>query len=287
LHAQTTQTSVPLVYQQERVGDLVLALRKPGEVLTPADQRFLRHLAPQIGVAVHAVRLTADLKQLTADLQCSRTQLVTAWEEECRRLRRDLHDGLGSVLASLNWRAGALRPLLHRDPVAAEALVVEQQHTIQAAIGDIRRLVYDLRPPAMDELGLLGALREQVAKQCTAPERDRATGLLIEGCAPETLPALPAAVEVAAYRIVQEALTNIARHAQAHHGSLRLSCTAERLEIDLLDDGVGLPATHQVGVGLLSMRERAAEVGGSCEVQRVPEGGTRVHAVLPLSGDED
>jgi signal transduction histidine kinase len=213
--------------------------------------------------------------------------LVTAREEERRRLRRDLHDGLGSVLASLNWRAGALRPLLHRDPVAAEALVVEQQRTIQAAIGDIRRLIYDLRPPALDELGLLGALREQVAKQRTAPERDRTTELLVELCAPETLPPLPAAVEVAAYRIAQEALTNVARHAQAHHCSLRLSCAVECLELDLLDDGVGLPAEHQVGVGLLSMRERAAELGGSCEVQRVPEGGTRVHAVLPLLKDED
>ena len=287
LHAQTDQTAVPLVYQQERVGDLVLALRTPGEDLTPADHRFLRHLAPQIGVAVHAVRLTADLKHLTADLQRSRTELVTAREEERRRLRRDLHDGLGSVLASLNWRAGALRALLVRDPVAAEALLVEQQHTMQTAMSDLRRLVYDLRPPALDELGLIGALREQAAKLGAGPERDRAAGLLVEVCAPEILPMLPAAVEVAAYRIAQEALTNIARHAQAHHGSLRLACTAERLEIDLLDDGVGLPAAHPVGVGLLSMRERAAELGGSCEVQRGAEGGTRVHAVLPLPRDED
>jgi signal transduction histidine kinase len=287
LHAQTAQTAVSLVYQQEKVGTLVLALRKPGESLTPADQRFLRHLAPQIGLAVHAVRLTADLKQLTDDLQRSRTQLVTAREEERRRLRRDLHDGLGSVLASLNWRAGALRPLLHRDPVAAEALVVEQQHTIQAAIGDIRRLVYDLRPPALDELGLLGALREQAAKLSTGPERDRAADLLVEVSVPETLPTLSAAVEVAAYRIAQEALTNVAQHAQAHHCTLWLACTADHMEVIVADDGIGLPTEHPVGVGLLSMRERAEELGGRCEVQRVPEGGTRVHAVLPLPRDED
>jgi signal transduction histidine kinase len=284
---QPPQTCVPLVYQQETVGELVLALRKPGEFLTTADQRFLRHLAPQIGVAVHAVRLTADLKQLNADLQRSRTQLVTAREEERRRLRRDLHDGFGSVLASLNWRAGALRPVLHRDPVAAEALVVELQHTIQAAIGDIRRLVYNLRPPALDELGLIGALHEQAVKLRTVAERDRSLELQVEVCVPETLPLLPAAVEVAAYRIIQEALTNIARHAHANHCSLLLSCTEELLEIDILDDGGGLPAAHHIGVGLLSMRERAAELGGSCEVQRVAEGGTRVHAALPLLKDEE
>lgn len=271
---------LPLVYQGETVGQLVLAPR-PGEAsLTPPDRRVLEGLARHAGVIAHAVRLTADLRR-------SRERLVLAREEERRRLRRDLHDGLGSVLAALNWRAGALRPLLHRDPVTAEALLVEQQHTIQAAIADIRRLVYDLRPPALDELGLIGALREQAAKLRTDPARDRAAELLVEVDAPEILPMLPAAVEVAAYRIVQEALTNVARHAQAHHASLRLSCTKERLEIDLLDDGVGLPAAHPVGVGLLSMRERAAEVGGSCEVQRVPEGGTRVHAVLPLPRDED
>jgi signal transduction histidine kinase len=284
---QTTQTRVPLVYQHETVGELVLAPRQPGESLTPADQRFLRQLAPQIGVAVHAVRLTADLKQLTADLQRSRTQLVTAREEERRRLRRDLHDGLGSVLASLNWRAGALRALLGRDPVAADALVVEQQHTIQAAIGDIRRLVYDLRPPALDELGLIGAIREQAEKQNTAAERDRSAGLQVEVCVPDALPALPAAVEVAAYRIAQEALTNVAHHAHAHRCTLCLSCTEDHLEVVITDDGTGLPAEHHVGVGLLSMRERAEELGGRCEVKNLEDAGTQVRASLPLLKDEE
>jgi signal transduction histidine kinase len=287
VNEQTTQTRVPLVYQHETVGELVLAPRQLGESLTLADQRFLRELAPQIGVAVHAVRLTADLKQLTADLQHSRTELVTAREEERRRLRRDLHDGLGSVLASLNWRAGALRAQLLHDPVAADALVVEQQRTIQTALGDLRRLIYDLRPPALDELGLLGAIHEQAAKQQTAAERDRSVGLQVEVCAPDTLPAIPAAVEVAAYRIVQEALTNVARHAHAYRCSLRLSCTDEVLELEITDDGIGLPDEHHVGVGLLSMRERAGELGGRCEVKRLGEAGTQVRATLPWLTDEE
>ena len=287
VNEQTTQTRVPLVYQHETVGELVLAPRQLGESLTLADQRFLRELAPQIGVAVHAVRLTADLKQLTADLQHSRTELVTAREEERRRLRRDLHDGLGSVLASLNWRAGALRAMLAHDPVAADALVVEQQRTIQTALGDLRRLIYDLRPPALDELGLLGAIHEQAAKQQTAAERDRSVGLQVEVCAPDTLPAIPAAVEVAAYRIVQEALTNVARHAHAYRCSLSLSCTDEVLELEITDDGIGLPDEHHVGVGLLSMRERAGELGGRCEVKRLGDAGTQVRATLPWLTDEE
>jgi two-component system, NarL family, sensor kinase len=236
---------------------------------------LLDDLARQAGIAVHAVRLTKEL-------QHSRTQLVTAREEERRRLRRDLHDGLGSVLASLNWRAGALRAVLQRDPVAADALVVEQQHTIQAAIGDIRRLVYDLRPPALDELGLIGAIRERAAQQSVLAERDSVQGLHIDVVAPDCLPQLSAAVEVAAYRIVQEALANVICHAHAHSCRICLSCANDLLHIEVIDDGVGLPERYRAGVGLLSLRERTAELGGTGEMSRLPEGGTRVQACLPL-----
>jgi signal transduction histidine kinase len=276
-------TRLPLVYQGEHIGDLLLAPRARGEPFSSADRALLDDLARQAGIAVHAVRLTTDLQRLTQELQHSRTEFVTAREEERRRLRRDLHDGLGSVLASLNWRAGAIRSLLSRDPVAADTLVVEQQHTIQAAIADIRRLVYDLRPPALDELGLVGAIRERATQQTTPAERDSAPGLRIGVVAPGHLPALPAAVEVAAYRIVQEALANVTRHAHAHRCSIRLECSEERLQIEVTDDGTGLPAEYHAGVGLHSMRERAVELGGACEVSQAPGGGTRVQACLPLS----
>lgn len=274
---------LPLIYQTELVGELVLASRTPGETFSPADHALLADLARQAGVAAHAVRLTTDLQRLTGELQQSRTQLVTAREEERRRLRRDLHDGLGSVLASLNWRAGAIRSLLSRDPVAADTLVVEQQQTIQAAIADIRRLVYDLRPPALDELGLVGAIRERAAQQTTPAERDGAPGLRIDVVASDHLPALPAAVEVAAYRIVQEALANVTHHAHAHRCSICLECSQETLRIEVTDDGTGLPAGHHAGVGLLSMRERAEELGGTCEISQAPGGGMRVRACLALS----
>jgi signal transduction histidine kinase len=275
-------TRLPLVYQGEHMGDLLLAPRARGETFSSADRVLLADLAHQAGIAVHAVRLTTDLQRLTKELQRSRTQIVTAREEERRRLRRDLHDGLGSVLASLNWRAGALRLLLSRDPAAADALVVEQQTTIQAAIGDIRHLVYDLRPPALDELGLLGAIRERATKQSSPAERDNALGLRVEVVAPDHLPALPAAVEVAAYRIVQEALTNVVRHARAHRCCICLFCEDDLLQVEVSDDGVGLPESHVAGVGLLSMRERAAELGGTCEIAPMPESGTCVRACLPI-----
>jgi signal transduction histidine kinase len=275
-------TRLPLVYQGEHIGDLLLSPRARGETFSSADRALLNDLARQAGIAVHAVRLTTDLQRLTQELQHSRTQLVTAREEERRRLRRDLHDGLGSVLASLNWRSGALRTLLARDPVAADALVVEQQHTIQMAIADIRRLVYDLRPPTLDELGLVGAIREQAAKQSAEAVRNSPQGLQVEVCTPDHLPALPAAVEVAAYRIVQEALANVTRHAHAQSCRISFACEQEMLYVEITDDGVGLPENYRAGVGLLSLRERAEELGGTCEISPAGGGGTRVRACLPL-----
>jgi signal transduction histidine kinase len=235
-----------------------------------------------VGVAAHAVRLTTELQRLTIDLQHSREQLVSLREEERRRLRRDLHDGLGPALAGFTLTVGAVRNLLLRDPGAADALLVQLGTDIDSAVGDIRRLVYNLRPPALDELGLLGAIRARATHYNIDREGN---GLKVWVEAPEQLPSLSAAVEVAAYRIVQEALTNVVRHARAHHAVVRLTCR-EALCIEVSDDGigngpVGTPKPH-TGVGLLSMHERAAELGGRCVVEPGSMGGMQVWAWLPL-----
>lgn len=260
--------SVPLTYQTEQIGELQLVPRARDESLTPADRRLLDDLARQIGVAVHAVRLTADL-------QLSRERLVTAREEERRRLRRDLHDGLGPALASITLKLDAARNLLVRDPSAADALLVDLKKQTQTALTDIRRLVYELRPPSLDELGLLSALREQA-------EQYISDGLQITIDAPEPLPALPAAVEVATYRIVQEALTNVVRHAQAHSCIVRFTL-GHSLKVEVRDDGRGIAAGQRAGVGLTSIRERAAELGGTCEIETAPTSGTRLYVQLPLA----
>ena len=178
---------------------------------------------------MHAVRLTTDL-------QHSRERLVATREEERRRLRRDLHDGLGAQLAGLNVQAGALRRLIPRDPDAAEEVVVELREELRSAIANIRRLVYDLRPPALDDLGLVESLR-QLAERYGS--KDEPLSVLVE--ATEDLPNLPAAVEVAVYRITQEALTNVARHARARNCVVRLVVN-EDAALEIVDDGVGIPA---------------------------------------------
>jgi signal transduction histidine kinase len=258
---------LPLAYQGEPVGQLILAPRSPEEALSASDKRLLEDLVRQAGTAVNAVLLTADLQR-------SRERLVTAREEERRRLRRDLHDGLGPQLAAQTLKVGSARSLYPRDPAAADALLSELEADMETALSDVRRLVYNLRPPALDELGLVGAIREAAAQYGR-------NGLNVSVDTPELLPALPAAVEVAAYRIVQEALTNVVRHARARNCGVRLLIDDE-LRLEISDDGVGLSVDRTAGVGLSSMRERAAELGGECSAEVSPTGGTRILARLSL-----
>ena len=194
------------------------------------------------------------------------------------RLQRDLHDGLGPQLATLGMQLEVARGLVGDSPDAVSLLEKLSAET-QAAITDIRRLVYDLRPPALGQLGLAGALREYVAGQTSGTNGPRIT---VEG--PDALPPLPAAVEVAAFRIAQEAVANCIRHAGAKNCRIILEVNGA-LRLEIADNGPGLPPAVVHGVGLASMRERAAELGGECRIESSPGGGVRVIAVFPLPMD--
>jgi len=259
--------SFPLSYQGMALGRLVVSPRGASETLNTAERRLLTDIALQAGIAAYAVRLTSAL-------QSARERLVTTREEERRRLRRDLHDGLGSKLAGQSLKLEAALDSLDGDPARTRSLLSETVTESQGIITEIRRLVYALRPPALDEMGLLAAIREQAA-QC------QLNGLQVSVVAPGTLPELPAAIEVAAYRIVQEALTNIVRHANATRGMVTLTIGSD-LRLEIGDDGAGLPVDSRMGVGLSSMRERAEEVGGTFTIQSSPLSGALVLASLPL-----
>jgi signal transduction histidine kinase len=259
---------VPLSYQQETVGELILSPRSPGESFSNSDLQLLGDLAHQVGVAAHGVRLTADLQR-------SRERLVIAREEERKRLRRDLHDGVGPQLAALTLKLETTRNLLSHDPKTA-ALLAELSERARATVSDVRRSVHALRPPALDELGLIPALREGAAQYGQ-------NGLRVSVEAPESLPPLPAAVEVATYHIAQEALTNVMRHAGASTCSIRIALDEEAdvLHLEVEDDGRGVGKDHKAGVGTQSMRERAEELGGRCTIEALPLRGTLVSAQLP------
>ncbi len=265
----------PLLHQGQPVGALLLAPRGSGEPFSVSDRRLLDDLAKQAGVALYATQQTWQAQQLAADLQRSRERLVTAREEERRRLRRDLHDGLGPALASLTLKVDAARDELNYDTESASAMLDGLKGDIQVAVADIRRLVYALRPPALDDLGLAASLR-------LLAERYQSTALTIACDLPERLSPLPAAIEVALYRITGEALTNVVRHANARTCRVQLT-QADRVELTISDDGRGLPSDAAAGVGLISMRERAAELGGECTVTSAPGEGTKVRVWLPLS----
>lgn len=257
---------IPLVYQGEPTGELVLSLGLRRPQLSAADQRLLADLTRQAAAAVHSVVVTTQLQR-------SRERLVSALEEERRRLRRDLHDGLGPALAAQTLKAGSARALFIRDPERAQALLEELEVDAQTAMADVRRLVYNLRPPALDELGLAGAIRQTAATH--------AGGMQMMVDVPDVLPPLPAAVELAAYRIAQEALTNVTRHARAGRCRLRLTVN-EDLMLEVVDNGIGLAGAGPPGVGMSSIRERAAELGGISSIGPGRSNGTRVFVQLPL-----
>ena len=275
----------PVVHRGEEIGALLVAPRGPDERLGPADLRLVADLARQLGPAVRVVRLDLDLRR-------SREALVLAREEERRRLRRTLHDELGPSVAALALRAETARRLLAAGPpgpapeavggadtaapdapALADAELRALRRDASAAAAGLRRLAYDLRPPALDSSGLVAALRDGTLRDGTADVAVEVTG---------EVPALPAAVEVAAFRIATEAITNAARHSGAARCTVDLRAERDTLHVTVSDDGAGWPEPLCVGVGLTAVRERAAELGGDVVLDGAPGGGARLTARLPL-----
>ena len=236
--------------------------------LSDSDEHVLRLATPLLAQTLRA-RALAD------DLQESREQTITALEEERRRLRRDLHDGLGPRLSGIAFTSDAARNTLRGDPDQADDLLRTLRSETATAIHEIRQLVYGMRPPALDELGLVPALQQQ-ADQLRTPD-GRQLRVTLEAA---DLPTLTAAVEVAAYRITVEALTNSARHSGSDEAAARLAVRDDELVIEVRDRGRANGA-WKPGVGLASMRERAAELGGTLATDHSAEGST-IRAVLPL-----
>ena len=239
-------------------------LRWSGRPLRDSERSLVGDVAGQLGAVVHSAALLQEIR-------ASQERLVLAREEERKRLRRDLHDGLGPALAGLTLQVDTLRNQLAG---AADAGLLALRSGIQSTVLDVRRIVEGLRPPSLDELGLGEALAQ------LASRLDGASGLDI-GVQVE-VGDLPAAVEVAAYRIAQEALTNAARHAGARHVTLTVVSGDGGIVLRVSDDGCGVLRPREDGVGLSSMRERAEEIGGALDVVAVPGDGTTVTARLPL-----
>jgi signal transduction histidine kinase len=253
----------PLAQGAGKAGALVVGLRTGQAELAAGEARLLENIAAQVAVAARNVVLTEALIR-------SRARIVAAAEDERRRLRRDLHDGLGPVLTAAAAKVEAAGNLLEKDPGKARGALASVRADLTTALDDLRRLVYALRPPVLDQLGLLESLRQQLPR----------ISVPVTLTAPDALPPLPGAVEVAAYRIVTEAVTNVRRHAAATRCTVHIAC-AERLTLDIRDNGTTSRRWHP-GVGLTSMQERVTALGGTWHAGPTPAGG-RVRVELPLS----
>ncbi|MGW9032443.1 sensor histidine kinase [Streptomyces sp. NPDC055722] len=255
-----------LLYHGAEVGQLTMA--RGSDLLTAGDRRLLAGVVPLLGAALDSMRREAEL-------QAVRERLVTAHEEERRRLRRELHDGLGPTLAAVSLSIDAARSRMRRDPEAGERLLDTVQAELRESVGEMRRLIDALRPAALDQQGLITAVRHQVASLSS----DLSVSVSVDGGG--KLGELPAAVEVAAYRIAVEAVTNAVRHARGTRCTVVFRLGADGLEVVARDDGCGRGGRPE-GVGIASMRERAEELGGVFVVEDTPVGGCLVRAVLPL-----
>jgi signal transduction histidine kinase len=282
----TITRSGVVVITSVAVGALLLLLRRYHTWLTDAiqdtNQRNLELISEHEQLEKIIAQRTAQLAQQNDQLsslhqsaQLARAETVSAREAERRRLQRDLHDGLGPTLSSLILGLDAVRNFTKSQPDLADALVLELREQAKTSVMTMRQLIYNLRPPELDKLGLLMALRAE-------KQRESLAGLHINMILPDYLPPLSAAVEVAIYRIVQEAITNIIKHAQAQHCTLNLSVIENAIEAVVTDDGVGLPDDDLNGIGLNSMRERAIELGGEFNLTRLAGNGTQVWVRLPL-----
>jgi len=267
-------TSIVLQVAGATVGELLLEVEPERQPFGPRDRRLLGDVGNQVGSLVQAVAINLELQR-------SREQLIAAREEERRRVRRDLHDGLGPSLATMVMKLEVAHELIGQDPEGAARLVGQLTDQTRLDISEIRRLVDGLRPPALDQFGLVSALRLRADEHNLAARAADGTMVWTIQASDDVEP-LPAAVEVAAYRIVVEAVNNALQHSQAPACHVELRRSLDTLDIEVHDTGAGLPAEPRLGVGIGSMRERAEELGGTFELSSTAGHGTRVLVRLPL-----
>ena len=264
-HEAPSVDEIPLTAYGLPVG----ALRLSGRRLRESDRRLLNDLAGQLGGLVHSYHLVDQLR-------VAQERLVAAGEEERKRLRRDLHDGLGPSLAGLSLQVDTIRNHAAAGVADLDPQLLALRSGIQGTVADVRRIVEGLRPPALDELGLVGAV-DQLA-QHLAVNSDMGIELSC-GAVGE----LPAAVEVAAYRVTQEALTNAVTHSRATTCSVAMSRAVDHLLVRVQDNGTGVVTPRAGGMGLHSMNDRAVELGGRLDLLAVAGVGTTVTAFLPVA----
>ncbi|MDZ5622330.1 GAF domain-containing sensor histidine kinase [Nocardioides sp. HM23] len=255
---------IPLAFGGRELGAMLVGHRVGHSGWTSTDRRIAEAVAPLLAAVLHAVRLAEELRE-------EKERVVTATQAERGRLRQELHDGLGPALTGIGLGLDALAPTV---PDTGADMVARLRSEVTSSLEETRRIIDDLRPAALDGTDLVTALRRRT-------DQVREAGVVdITLDAPPVLPHLPPPVATAAFRIAEEAITNVVRHAQAHRCEVRIALGAT-LVVEVRDDGVGSAGPRPGGVGTASMRERAERLGGSLVVERIAPG-TLVRAELPV-----
>ncbi len=267
----------PLVVGGQRAGELVICPARGEPALAPADARVITAMTAPVAAVVHAAQLTRRLADAHRRTLAAHERALAAAQQERSRIRRDLHDGLGPSLSGVALGLEAAQTALPGDTQTAAALTARMRAEIAGAVEDVRRIIDELRPAALEDVGLVQALRGRAAALAA-----RSSPALVIQVHAEPMLVLPGPVEVAAFRIAEEAMTNVVRHARARRCDVRLE-GGDAFVLSVSDDGIGLPGlTRPDGIGLTSMRQRAADLGGRCTVTAREPDGVLVRAVLPL-----
>ena len=263
----TFEEQFPITYRDERLATLAVAPR-PGETtLIARDRSVITRIGALAGPALHGARLVNELVE-------ARARVVIAREDERRRLRRDLHDDLAPTLAGLGLSAAVVEKLSRAGDRRAAEAATDLAGRLQGASRKVRDIAYNLRPPVLDDRGLVATIEETIATD--GPPR-------VTVVAPTDRLELPAAVEACALRIIQEAVVNVRRHAAASCCEVRIVPEPDALRIEIVDDGIGLTEPRRAGIGMRSMTERASEIGGSVSFRSEDGRGTRVSVWLPVN----
>jgi signal transduction histidine kinase len=261
---------IPLIARERVLGAIYVENREQANLFKQSDLEKLTVFANQTAVSIENVLLATEAQQ-------SRERIVNAREEERRRIRRDLHDELGPTLAAIVLELEMTEQLVSRNPTTATDMLGDACSELRRALDTVRRITHDLRPASLDELGMVSALQEFITTLTRTGE------IQVTFDYAGDLSRLPAATEVALYRIAREALTNVIKHAQATECTVSLVCTDELwLTLDVADNGLGFPVDIVRGIGLTSIRERTEELGGYLTFENLEDSGARVRVELPL-----
>jgi signal transduction histidine kinase len=263
--------AVPVRHQGELLGALTVRKRR-GESLSPVEDKLLADLASQAGLVLKNVGLTAELLARLEDLRASRQRLVTAQDQERRKLERNLHDGAQQNLVALKVKLGLAEILADSDPDKAKTFLAELKTDTDQALQTLRELAHGIYPPLLANNGLPAALTDQ-ARKATLPVEIIANGI----------GRYPQEIEAAIYFCVLEALQNIQKYAHATHATVQLTHHNDALTFDVNDNGTGFdPTTTQHGTGLTNITDRINALGGSLELNSTPGAGTQLRGFIPI-----